>query len=411
MNTILLIIFIFITANFLIDRVLSWLNADKRRAIIPDELKDIYDEENYRKSIKYKLTYTKFEMFNASLVYIVLILTLYFEGFAYLDSKCRKITEDPILLPLLFFGIIMLLIEIFELPFEYYSTFVIEEKFKFNNTTPRIFIADKLKELLLNIIMGGLLLSAFIWFYEKTGKNFWWYLWLVYTAFSIFMSMFYSQLIVPLFNKQSPLPEGKLRDAIVQLAEKMRFKIKDIYVIDGSKRSKKANAYFTGLGHKKRIVLYDTLIEQLDTKEILAVLAHEIGHYKRKHTYIGLTLSVLKMGLTLYILSIFIQDATLREALGVYKPAIHISLVVFGILYSPIELILGLIGNIISRKHEYEADRYTASFQLGDSLISALKKLSKNNLSDINPHPAYVFFYYSHPPLLQRIRTIKNEEK
>jgi STE24 endopeptidase len=220
--------------------------------------------------------------------------------------------------------------------------------------------------------------------------------------------MFYSHLIVPLFNKQTPLPEGELRDAILKLAEKAGFKVKDIYVMDGSKRSTKANAYFTGLGAQKRIVLYDTLISQLTTDEIVAVLAHEIGHYRHKHIYKGLILSLLQMGLTLYILSLFINYPDLTQALGVHKKAVHISLIVFGILFSPISLLTGLLGNIISRKHEYQADRFVSRFGLEDHLISALKKLSRNNLSNINPHPAYVFFHYSHPTLLQRIRALKN---
>jgi len=219
---------------------------------------------------------------------------------------------------------------------------------------------------------------------------------------------FYAHLIVPLFNKQTPLPEGELRDAILQLAEKAGFKVKDIYVMDGSKRSTKANAYFTGLGAQKRIVLYDTLISQLTTDEIVAVLAHEIGHYRHKHIYKGLILSLLQMGLTLYILSLFINYPDLTQALGVHKKAVHISLIVFGILFSPISLLTGLLGNIISRKHEYQADRFVSRFGLEDHLISALKKLSRNNLSNINPHPAYVFFHYSHPTLLQRIRALKN---
>jgi STE24 endopeptidase len=259
--------------------------------------------------------------------------------------------------------------------------------------------------------LGGGLLSLFIWFYYKAGSSFWIYIWLIFTAFSVFMMMFYSNLIVPLFNKQKPLEEGELRNAITEFSNKAGFRLKNIFVIDGSKRSTKANAYFTGLGPKKRIVLYDTLIKQLSTEEIVAVLAHEVGHYKKKHTLIGLFSSIIQMGLTLFILSLFLGNPSLNEALGVYKPGIHIGLLVFGILYSPISTAIGLLMNVISRKNEYQADQYAASFGLGNHLIEGLKKLSKNNLSNLNPHPAYVFFHYSHPTLLQRIKAIKNLKK
>jgi len=333
---------------------------------------------------------------------------LSFKGFAYVDQISRNITESPIGLALVFFGILYFASDIIELPFSIYSTFVIEERFGFNKSTPKIFITDKLKGYILTIIIGGGLLSVFIWFVEKMGPVFWIYILIVFTLFSVFMNMFYSELIVPLFNKQKPLEEGELRNAIQEFANKAGFKLKNIYVIDGSKRSTKANAYFTGLGPKKRIVLYDTLIQQMTTEEIVAVLAHEIGHYKKKHNLIGLVLSIIQFAITLYILSLFINNSSLSEALGVNKPAIHIGLITFGILYSPISTIIGLLMNILSRHHEYEADKFTKSFSLQQYLISALKKLSKNNLSNPNPHPAYVFFHYSHPTLLQRIRALNN---
>jgi len=408
MNTILLLIYIILIFNFLLERTLSWLNSSKRMRILPDELKDVYDEATFAKSVDYKRHYEKLGIITSILSLVTILLMLYFEGFAYVDELCRRITEHPVFLALLFFAILGLASDLMGVPFEVYATFVIEEKFGFNRSTPRLFITDKIKEYLLGAIIGGLLLGAFIWFYYRVGEWFWIYLWVIYAAFTIFMSMFYSHLIVPLFNKQTPLPEGELRDAILKLAEKAGFKVKDIYVMDGSKRSTKANAYFTGLGAQKRIVLYDTLISQLTTDEIVAVLAHEIGHYRHKHIYKGLILSLLQMGLTLYILSLFINYPDLTQALGIHKKAVHISLIVFGILYSPISLLTGLLGNIISRKHEYQADRFVSRFGLEDHLISALKKLSRNNLSNINPHPAYVFFHYSHPTLLQRIRALKN---
>ncbi len=407
-NNILIAIYVIIILNFILEQILSALNSSKRLQHIPDELKDVYDEETFKKSVAYKQTYEKFGIITASVSFLTVIFMLIFEGFAYADSLCRQFTENPILLALLFFGILMLASDIIGIPFEWYATFVIEEKFGFNKSTPKIFITDKLKGYLLSGIIGGGLLAAFIWFYYKTGQWFWIYILIIFSLFSIFMSMFYSNIIVPLFNKQKPLDEGPLRDAITEFSKKAGFKLKNIYVIDGSKRSTKANAYFTGLGPKKRIVLYDTLIQQLSVDEIVAVLAHEIGHYKKKHTYIGLTLSLIQSALTLYIMSLIIGNPLLSQALGLEKEGIHVGLIVFGILYSPISLVLGLLMNVVSRKNEYEADRFAAQFGLADNLISSLKKLSKNNLSNLNPHPAYVFFHYSHPTLLQRIRALKH---
>lgn len=407
---ILIIIYIITIFDFILERSLSLLNSVKRNRTIPQELEGVYDEETYRKSIDYKWTNEKFGILTSSFSFVLIIAMLILQGFSFADNLSRGISEQPIILALTFFGILFLASDVLGIPFELYSTFVIEEKYGFNKTTPLLYITDKLKGYLLGALIGGGLLALFIWFYQKIGNDFWIYIWLIFTVFSIFMSMFYSNLIVPLFNKQIPLADGELRDAITQFAEKAGFKLKNIYVIDGSKRSTKANAYFTGLGPKKRIVLYDTLINQLSTQEIVAVLAHEIGHYKKRHTYTSLVASVIQMGITLFILSLFIGSPYMNEALGVTKPGIHIGLIVFGILYSPISLIVGLLMNVISRKNEYQADRYAASFGLADELIGGLKKLSKNNLSNLNPHPAYVFFHYSHPTLLQRIKALHASE-
>ena len=230
------------------------------------------------------------------------------------------------------------------------------------------------------------------------------------TIISLFMTMFYSNIIVPLFNKQTPLEDGELKIAIHNFANKAGFQLKNIFVIDGSKRSTKANAYFTGIGPKKRIVLYDTLINDLSTDEIVAVLAHEIGHYKKKHIITSLILGILQTGFLLFIFSLFVSSPTLSQALGVDEPKFHIGLIAFGILYSPLSTITGILMNMLSRKNEYEADAFANSFGLGEHLISGLKKLTKNNLSNLTPHPAYVFFHYSHPTLLQRIKHILKVE-
>ena len=411
MSKILIIIYIILVFDFLLERTLSFLNSAKRNRNLPKELEDVYDLETYQKSQDYKRENERFGMITATFSFLLMLFVLIFQGFAFADAFCREITGNPIFLSLIFFGILFFTSDILGIPFDIYGTFVIEEKYGFNKTKPFVFVTDKLKGYLLSIVIGGGLLALFIWYYYKVGNSFWIYIWLIFTAFSIFMSMFYSNLIVPLFNKQKPLEEGLLRDEITEFAGKAGFKLKNVYVIDGSKRSTKANAYFTGLGPKKRIVLYDTLINQLSTREIVAVLAHEIGHYKKRHTYIGLAGSIIQMGLTLYILSLIIGNPILNEALGVKLPGIHIGLIVFGILYSPISTIIGLAMNVLSRKNEYEADRFAASFGLENELIGGLKKLSKNNLSNLNPHPAYVFFHYSHPTLLQRIRALKRQNQ
>jgi STE24 endopeptidase len=408
MNKILIIILIILTFDFVLERILAALNKAKRKKPLPIELEGVYNEETYKKSICYKNDCDRLGLITSSIAFIISFSMFVFKGFAYVDNFSRHYFESPILLALLFFGILILLSDIISTPLDLYSTFVIEERYGFNKTTWKTYLTDKLKGYMLTVIIGGGLLAFFIWFYQKTGNYFWIYVWVVYSGFMIFMLMFYSNVIVPLFNKQRTLEEGELRKAILAFSQKAGFQVKNVYVIDGSKRSTKANAYFTGLGPKKRIVLFDTLIKQLSVNEIVAVLAHEIGHYKKKHTLIGLTNGIIQTGVTLFLLSLFLNKPALKEALSVYKPAVHIGLITFGILYSPISMIVGLVMNYFSRKNEYAADNYTGSFCLTDDLINSLKKLSVNNLSDITPHPIYVIFHYSHPTLLQRIKALKN---
>jgi STE24 endopeptidase len=260
---------------------------------------------------------------------------------------------------------------------------------------------------LLSVVLGGGLLFLILWFYQKTGSYFWLYTWGLVGVFSIFINMFYSSLIVPLFNKQTPLEDGELKDAISNFSAKVGFKMTDIYVIDGSKRSSKANAYFAGMGAKKRIVLYDTLIDDLEIEEIVGVLAHEIGHYKKKHTIYNLLLSLMTTGFTLYILSLFIDSSLLAAAMGVKKASFHIGIIAFGVLYTPISEITGLLMSMLSRKFEYQADDFAKNNYPATSLIAALKKLSKKSLSNLTPHKLYVFMHYSHPTLLQRIKNLQ----
>lgn len=405
-QTIFWIIVGIIIFDFLLERLLDYLNSKYWSDELPKELEGIYDKEKYKRSQNYHKDKLKLSIIVSTLSFVIMLLLLFFDGFAWLDSLVRTYTTHPVWMALMFFGLIGIAADILGTPFSVYATFNIEEKYGFNKTTVKTFILDKIKGWLLGIIIGGGLLAVIILIYESTGEYFWIVAWGAIAAFMIFMSVFYSNLIVPLFNKQRPLEEGELRDAIENFADKAGFNLKNIYVIDGSKRSSKANAYFTGLGSKKRIVLFDTLIQQHTTDEIVAVLAHEIGHYKKKHTTTGLAISLLQTGLMLFILSLMIDEPVLSRALGAEKGSFHMGVLAFGLLYSPLSLILGVVMNSLSRKNEYAADRFAGKNYKPGALQEALKKLSVNNLSNLRPHPAYVFFYYSHPPLLQRLRAL-----
>jgi STE24 endopeptidase len=315
--------------------------------------------------------------------------------------------SDEIAVSLLFLGTIALASDIINLPFSLYDTFVIERKYGFNTMSVRIFITDHLKSWFIAILVGGPVLAILAWLFYLLGSGFWLYAWAVITLFTVLINFFYSELIVPLFNKQVPLGEGSLREKIETFANNTGFRLKDIYVIDGSKRSTRANAYFSGFGPKKRIVLYDTLMKDLSEEEIVAVLAHETGHYRKKHVILSLVSSFVTTGLMLYLFSLAAGNPYLPGALGSDKPSFHLAIIVFGILYSPVSLMLGLVSNYISRRNEYEADKFARENFGAFHLAEALKKLSVKNLSNMMPHPAYVFFHYSHPPLLSRLEKLE----
>lgn len=402
-QTIFYVIIIIIVFDFIFEQWLDYLNTTRWSDKLPEELKGIYNEKEYARSQAYKKANRRFGMITSAFSFILILAMLLFDGFAIVDGFALSMVSNYILVALLFFAIIGIASDVLTIPFEIYDTFVIEEKFGFNKSTPKIFISDKIKGWLLGAILGGGILALIMWIWNSTEGYFWLVAWGAVTLISVFMSMFYSELIVPLFNKQKPLEEGELKDAIFRFAEKADFRLKNIYVIDGSKRSTKANAYFTGLGPKKRIVLFDTLIEDLETDEIVAVLAHEIGHYKKKHTLTGLLLGIVQTGIMLYIFSLLVSSPYLSQALGVEQAKFHIGLIAFGILYSPLSFIMGIGMNVISRKNEYQADAYAVQFGLASELGEALKKLSVKSLSNLTPHPLYVFFHYSHPTLLQRL--------
>ncbi|MGB5662884.1 M48 family metallopeptidase [Eudoraea sp.] len=396
-----------IVLQFLMETVLDYLNSRKFQDPIPEELQDVFDNKEYLKSQAYKKDNYNLGILSSTFSIVLTLGFLIFGGFEWIDLLARNITENPILMALLFFGIIMIGSDIITTPFSYYQTFVIEEKYGFNKSTRKLFFLDKIKGWLMMAILGGGMLSMVIWFFQLAGNNFWIYALGLIAIFTVFMNLFYSRLIVPLFNKQIPLEEGSLKSKIENYAGKVGFKLQNIFVIDGSKRSTKANAYFAGFGKEKRVTLYDTLIKDLEEEEIVAVLAHEVGHYKRHHIIINLIISILLTGVTLFILSFFINNPEFSYAIGVSEPSFHAALICFGILYSPISEITGLVMNILSRKFEFEADDYAKNTYEALPLINSLKKLSKNNLSNLTPHSAYVFMHYSHPPLIQRIRNLK----
>lgn len=408
-NTLFNIIIAIIIIDFIVDKILDAINAKHFNDPVPAELADVYETEEYEKSQRYKKERFKFGLISSTFSVLLTLGFIIFDGFAYVDQFARSFSDNSILIALIFFGIIMLGSDILMTPFSWYSTFVIEEKYGFNKTTKATFFLDKLKGLAMTTIIGGGILALIVWFYQLAGGNFWWYAWILIAVFSLFMNMFYAKLIVPLFNKQAPLKDGSLRNKIEEYAKSVGFKLDNIFVIDGSKRSTKANAYFSGFGSEKRITLYDTLIDDLEEEEIIAVLAHEVGHYKKNHIIVNLFATIITTGFTLWLLSIFVGNPLLSEALGVSKPSFHIGLIAFGILYSPISEITGLIMNFISRRFEYQADNYAKTTYNGNSLISSLKKLSRNTLSNLTPHKAYVFVHYSHPSLLQRYRNLKTE--
>lgn len=402
-----ILIIIFLVADFILERILDYLNSTYWSEELPEEAKGIYDAEKYRKSQLYLKANQKLSLITSSLNFVLVLAMILSGGFAFLDEKIRLVTAHPIAMALLFFGILGLAADIISTPFSAYATFVIEERFGFNRTTIRTFILDKLKGWLLAVTIGGGLLALVIWIFQVSGPLFWLWAWAAISLFTVIMTMFYSEIIVPLFNKQTPLQPGELREAIEQFASKTGFRLSNIYVIDGSKRSSKSNAYFAGLGRKKRIVLYDTLIRDHTVEELVAVLAHEIGHYKLRHTLTGTLLSIVQTGLLLFIFSLFMEYPELSMSLGAAESSFHMGLLAFGILYSPLSMILDIGMNILSRKHEYSADRFAGTRYSSLSLMDALKKLTVNNLSNLRPHPAYVFFYYSHPPLLKRLEALQ----
>lgn len=405
---ILTIIVAIATLSYLFDQLLDYINLRALRTDIPDDIASFYDRSRYVQSLEYHKELTRFSFATSGFAFLLSMFMLLSGGFGWLDEFLRNYIENDIFLALVFFGVLMLASDILTLPFQFYSTFVIEEKYGFNKTSRTTFFTDKLKGYGLAFVIGAPLLALLIHLIQTIGPAFWIWFAIMASVFILFMNMFYTTIILPLFNKLTPLPDGELKSAIQDFARKVNFPLDNIFVIDGSKRSSKANAFFSGIGRKKKIVLYDTLIEKHSTAELVAVLAHEVGHFKKKHIIWSLVLSVLQVFFTMFVLSLMVYNTNLSLALGGIQHSIHLNLIAFSILFAPISGITGLFMSMYSRKNEYEADAYARETFSGSELAAALKKLSVDSLSNLYPHPLYVFFHYSHPPLLKRLDAIEN---
>ena len=392
--------------EYFFSTILDYVNDKNWKDEIPEILKDFYDNKNYTKARDYKIERGKISFVSTTISVLITLCFLWFEGFGILSNYIADDYSSPFIQTAIFFLVLFIFNTIISLPFSYYSTFYIEEKFGFNKTTLKIFIMDKIKGILLSMLIGGVLLWAAMYLLSVFNEDFWIWLWIGLSVFMVFINMFYAELIVPIFNKLTPLKDGSLREKIEKYSKKVGYSLKNIYVIDGSKRSTKANAFFSGLGPKKTIALYDTLIEKHGEEELVAVLAHEVGHYKRKHIFSSMIFTIIELGIMCFLFEMCMNQIIIAEALGSNQMYFHLGLIGFSFLYSPVGLITGIMSNMRSRKNEFEADDYARSTYDGFSLELALKKLSVDSLSNLYPHPLFVFVHYSHPPLLQRLEAL-----
>ena len=392
--------------EYFFSTILDYVNDKNWKDEIPEILKNFYDNKNYTKARDYKIERGKISFVSTTISVLITLCFLWFEGFGILSNYIADDYSSPFIQTAIFFLVLFIFNTIISLPFSYYSTFYIEEKFGFNKTTLKTFIMDKIKGILLSMLIGGILLWAAMYLLSIFNEDFWIWLWIGLSAFMVFINMFYAELIVPIFNKLTPLKDGSLREKIEKYSKKVGYSLKNIYVIDGSKRSTKANAFFSGLGPKKTIALYDTLIEKHGEEELVAVLAHEVGHYKRKHIFSSMIFTIIELGIMCFLFEMCMNQTIIAEALGSNQMYFHLGLIGFSFLYSPVGLITGILSNMRSRKNEFEADDYAKTTYDGSSLELALKKLSVDSLSNLYPHPLFVFVHYSHPPLLQRLEAL-----
>lgn len=408
MNIFMVIILSALIADYVIKITTELLNLKALDEKLPSEFEGVYDAERYKKSQEYARVNTRFGFVTSTWGLAVVLVFWFAGGFNWLDQVVRGLVSNSIWAGLLFAGMLVIAKTIISMPFKIYRTFVIEERFGFNKTTPATFIMDFIKGLFLGAVIGGILFAGVLLFFEYTGSMAWLYCWVATTVFTIFLQFIAPTWIMPLFNKFTPLESGELKDAILGYAEKVKFSLKGLFVMDGSRRSSKSNAFFTGFGKNKRIALFDTLIEKHTVGELVAVLAHEIGHYKKKHILKGMIISIAHSGVLFYLLSLFIYNRGLFDAFYMEQMSIYTGLIFFGLLYTPVEMVLSVFMSMFSRKNEYEADRYASeTTNKPDDMINALKKLSVDNLSNLTPHPLYVFLNYSHPPVLKRIDAIR----
>ncbi len=408
MNPWLLAILLILLATCLLEVAASIFNVRALSPDLPKEFSDVYTPSEYKTSQDYTRTLTYLSVIQTSFSALLTILFILAGGFNAVDIWARNLAENQIVIGLLFIGSLMSLSFLVGLPFSAYSTFVIEERFGFNRTTVKTFYFDVLKGLLLVILLGVALLTLVLWFFTHSGPLGWLFCWLGIVLFSLGLQFLAPILILPMFNKFSPLEKGILNDAIIEYAQQEQFTIQGIFTMDGSKRSSKVNAFFTGFGNFKKIVFFDTLIDKLQTHEILAVLAHEMGHYKLNHIPKNIVASILQIGAMLLLLSLILSNQQLSLAFGMEHISVHASLVFFGFLYSPINLLLSILFNFISRQHEFAADKYAAETTGScKHLISGLKKLCGANRTNLTPHTFMVFLHYSHPPAIERIGRLK----
>jgi STE24 endopeptidase len=408
MNPFLVVILVALVLEFALNLVANLLNLKALKLELPPALEGIYKPEDYRSSQEYTRAITRFDFVTSTFDLLLLLAVWFAGGFNYLDQVIRSCGFVPIVNGLLYIGILMVAHSMLTLPFSIYATFVIEERFGFNRTTRRTFLLDRIKLLALAMLLGTPLLVSILSLFEYAGPHAWLYYWVTVTVVLLAMQFIFPTWIMPLFNKFTPMESGELKEAILKYARSVNFPIKNVFVMDGSKRSSKSNAFFTGFGRNKRIALFDTLIEKHTVPELVAVLGHEIGHYKRKHILQGMVISILHTGVLLFLLSVFLNSAGLYGAFYMEQQSVYAGLLFFGLLYTPIELLLSIVMQMVSRRNEYEADHFAVeTIDEPRSMVDVLKKLSANNLSNLTPHPFYVFLNYSHPPLLQRIQAIQ----
>jgi STE24 endopeptidase len=417
-NPLALAILAMLVLLWLLDLIAAILNLKALSPELPGEFADVYDPERYAKSQNYTRESSRFEIMQSTFMLALTIAFWVCGGFFYLDLVARNAVgkmgmESELVVGLLFLAMIYLGTHLIDLPFRIYDTFILEEKYGFNKTTPRTFVMDEIKNLLLTALLGGPLVAGVLWIFTHVPHA-WAWGWVLITVMQLLLMWLAPVVILPLFNKFTPMPDGPLRDAIYKMAQKCKFPLMEISVTDGSKRSSKANAYFTGFGKTKKIALFDTLIEEQSQDEIVSVLAHEIGHYRCHHVIQRLVASIIQTAVVFYLLGLTV-DPTNRWALdlfhgfGLENVSPHVGLVLFGLLFSPVSRILSVVFNAWSRKHEFEADAYAAkAVGTGEHLISALKKLSARNLSNLTPHPLRVFLDHSHPPTLVRIQALRD---